>query len=507
MAIFPWKKSDGKDGAPAASAEAAVEFSPEKAEKFFQHARAMFEASNYEYSAQLWLGGLRLDPSNLPALQGFFNAIGRFMEEGGGKKTVSKEIVKAFSGKPDVDRYLLSLLEWGQKPTDATLAVKASELASKLTLKGPTLWITERAMGLVMRDKKISKPMLLKCSEAFGKADAFDKALTAAEHALKQDPTDGDLAAKIRGLAAQSTMAKGGFDKTGQEGGFRANIRDATKQRQLEEADRIVKTEETQDRLIADAEAEFAARPGDLPTIEKFAKRLLERGKAADEERAHQIYAKAFADTTQFRFRELAGEIRIRQSRRKLSELKQMLDKSQDSEMLQRMHGQAEQEHLELELGEHKLRVDNYPSDLSRRFELGKRYFNAGKHSEAIEQFQESQHDPRNRAASQIMLGQSFQAIGWTEEAIDTFRHAADVKDLMPDVLMEIRYHLMVALQTRAEADGDVAAAEEADRLASGIARQQMTYKDIKTRREAIKNLLQRLRPRQSGGGGAPAES
>jgi hypothetical protein len=65
----------------------------------------------------------------------------------------------------------------------------------------------------------------------------------------------------------------------------------------------------------------------------------------------------------------------------------------------------------------------------------------------------------------------------------------------------------MVALQTRAEADGDVAAAEEADRLASGIARQQMTYKDIKTRREAIKNLLQRLRPRQSGGGGAPAES
>jgi tetratricopeptide (TPR) repeat protein len=349
--------------------------------------------------------------------------------------------------------------------------------------------------------------MLLKCSEAFGKADAFDKALTAAEHALKQDPTDGDLAAKIRGLAAQSTMAKGGFDKTGQEGGFRANIRDATKQRQLEEADRIVKTEETQDRLIADAEAEFAARPGDLPTIEKFAKRLLERGKAADEERAHQIYAKAFADTTQFRFRELAGEIRIRQSRRKLSELKQMLDKSQDSEMLQRMHGQAEQEHLELELGEHKLRVDNYPSDLSRRFELGKRYFNAGKHSEAIEQFQESQHDPRNRAASQIMLGQSFQAIGWTEEAIDTFRHAADIKDLMPDVLMEIRYHLMVALQTRAEADGDVAAAEEADRLASGIARQQMTYKDIKTRREAIKNLLQRLRPRQSGGGGAPAES
>jgi len=66
LAIFPWKKSDGKDGAQSPQAEAAVEYSPEKADKFFQHARAMFEASNHEYSAQLWLGGLRLDPNNLP---------------------------------------------------------------------------------------------------------------------------------------------------------------------------------------------------------------------------------------------------------------------------------------------------------------------------------------------------------------------------------------------------------------------------------------------------------
>ncbi len=512
MAIFPWKKSDSNDTKPATAgapaADSGGEFSPVKAEKFFQHARAMFEASNYEYSAQLWLSGMRFDPNNKSGLEGFFGAIGRFMEEGAGKKTVSKDVVKSVSGKGDVDRYLYSLLEWGQKPSDSSLAVKAAELAAKLTLAEPTLWITDRAFGLAMREKKINKSALLKCSEAFGRAGSFEKALVAAEQALKLDPTDGELAGKIRSLAAQATMNKGGYDKSGQEGGFRANIRDADKQRQLDEAERIVKTDETIDRLIVNATQELANRPGDVPTLERYCKLLLERGKPADEEKAYQTYMQAFKEFTQFRFREMAGDIRIRQSRRKVSELKGMLEQSPDSEMIQRMHSQADGEHLALELTEFKLRVDNYPTDLSRRFELGKRYFAVGKFHEAIEQFQEAQHDPRNRVTSLLMLGQSFQAITWNDEAIDTFRQASDLKDLLPDTMMEIRYHLMTALQAKADTDNDVSLAEEADRLASMIARQQMSFKDIRTRREAIKALLIRLRTRGGGGGGGgPAVS
>jgi len=506
LAIFPWKKSDGNDNKPPAGAatagDAGGEFSPVKAEKFFQHARAMFEASNYEYSAQLWLNGMRFDPNNKSGLEGFFGAIGRFMEEGGGKKTVSKDVVKSVSGKGDVDRYLASLLEWGQKPGESALAVRAAELAGKLTLTEPTLWITDRAFGLAMRDKKVSKPALLKCSEAFGRAGAFEKALVAAEQALKVDPTDGDLAAKIRSLAAQATMNKGGYDKAGQEGGFRANIRDADKQRQLEEGERIVKTEETVDRLIVAAAEELAKRPSDLPTIERYCKLLLERAKPADEEKAYQLYMQSYKEFTQFRFREMAGDVKIRQSRRKVSELKLMLEQSPGSELVQRMLSQAELEHLELELTEFKLRVDNYPSDLSRRYELGRRYHAIGKFHEAIEQFQESQHDPRNRITSLLMLGQSFQAISWNDEAIDTFRQASDLKDLLPDTLMEIRYHLMTALQAKAESESDVSLAEEADRLASQIARQQMSYKDIRNRREAIKNLLTRIKTRGVSGGG-----
>lgn len=506
LAIFSWKKSEPEDpkqpgaGGAAAEGESAAVFSPEKALKFFQHARTVDEATNYEYAAQLWLNGLRFDPNNMDGLQGFFSSIAKFNEESGGKKGVSKEVVKSVSGKGDVDRFLMSLLEWGQRPQESTLAVRAAEAAAALGLKEPTLWITERAFGFVLRDKKVRKDLLLKCSECFGKAGAFDKSLAAAEEALRQNPTDGALAAHIRDLAAQATMSKGGFDRSGEKGGFRDNLRDADKQRLLEEQDRIVKSEDTVERLLAAAHEEYQKRPGDLPTIERLAKLLLERGKLADQEKAYQLYMNSYNETRQFRLRELAGDIRIKQARKKVSELKEMLEKSAGSEMIQRMLDTAKEDYAKLELTEYKARVDNYPSDLSRRFELGKRYFALGHYHEAIEQFQEAQHDPKNRAASLNLLGQSFQRIEWNDEAIDTFRHALEVKDIMSEVELELRYELMTALQAKAEKEQDIPSAEEADRLASGIARQQMSYRDIRHRREAIKNLLLTLRAPKGGG-------
>lgn len=517
MALFSWKKSNDSGNPPTSGAGVGGAgdgpagkpgegdqpmFSPEKALKFFQHARTADEATNYEYAAQLWLKGLRWDPNSMDGLVGFFQTIARFNETPAGKKGVSRDVSKSVAGKADVDRYVMALLEWGQNPTEAVLAVRAAEAAAKLTIKEPTRWITDRAYGIAAKEKKVRKDLLLKCSECFSKCGADEQALGSAEVALRMDPTDGELATKIRNLAAQATMTKGGFENAGQEGGFRSNIRDAAKQRHLEESERIVKTEDTLDRLIAAADAEMTKRPGDMPTIERYGKLLLERGRPEDENAAAELFMRSFASSNQFRFREMAGDIRLRQSRRKVSELRDMLAKAPTNETVQRIAAQSEEEHNQLEVAEYKLRTDNYPSDLVRKFELGRRYYAVGQYHEAIEQFQEAQHEPRNRAMSMMLLGQSFQRIDWNEEAVDTFRHALDLKDLLPDVQMELRYNLMTALQAKAAADADVGSAEEADRLASMIARQQMTYKDIRTRREEIKALLLRLRkPR---GGDAP---
>jgi tetratricopeptide (TPR) repeat protein len=294
-------------------------------------------------------------------------------------------------------------------------------------------------------------------------------------------------------------MARGGYEQAGQAGGFRQNIRDADKQRMLEESERIVKTDETIDRLLVAAVEEYKKRPADLPTIDKLGKLLLERGRPQDELKAHKLFMEAFEATKQFRFREQAGDIRIRQSRRGVADLQQMLEKAPtgEKERLERMLADAQTAHANLELAEHQLRVDAYPTDLIRKFELGKRYFSAGKFNESIDVFQESQQDPKNRAPSLLYLGQAFINIKWFDEAIETFRRGLDIREMSPEMNLEMRYWLMVALQHKGVEAQDLVFVEEADKIASSIAVQSISFRDIRARREALKKLLAELRAKQ----------
>lgn len=486
----------GKPGEPSdpVQSEGPLQFSPEKAAKFFQHARSMHEATNYEYAMQLWLSGLRFDPANMVGIEGFFQSVPGFLADPASKKGVGKAVQTAVSGKTDVDRYLGAMLEWSVKPTEASLAVRATELAAKLNLSAPVLWMGERAFGAVLREKRVRKDLLMKLSDSFNKAGSFDKAVAAAEQAYRVDPSDGNLAAHIRGLAAQATMNSGGYDQPGEQGGFRRNIRNADKQQLLDDADRIGKTDETVDRLVLAARQEVENRPGDIPSLEKLAKLLMERGRRDDEEKAYALYMKAATDFKQFRFRELAGDVRIRQARRGVSELRRMAEQAPTDEDVGRMFAQATDDFNKLEADEYRLRVEAYPSDLSRKLELGKRLFAIGDWDGAITLLQEAQTDPKGRTVALTYLGQAFLKIDYIDEAIETFRKALESRELTPELQLELRYFLMAALQAKAETAKDLATAEDAERIAASIAAQQFGYRDIRARRDAIKKMVADLR-------------
>jgi len=485
-AAKPDKPSDsGKGGEPT--------LSPEKAARFFAHAKTVGDTGNFEYAMQLWLSGLRFEPGNMTGLENFFSAAARWLGEAAGKR-LDKEVAKAVSGSNKVDGYLSVLLDWAQKPMEAVLAVKATELASDLKLIEPTYWIGERALGACRLDKKTKKETFVKLMEAFQKAGVYDKAVQAGDAACKLDPADGPLSATVRNLSAQSTMNRGGFDQAGQSGGFRANIRDADKQRQLEEEDRVSKTTESIDRLLAVAEAEYLKRPDDLPSVTKYTQRLRERGTPADEAQAADILAETFKKTGQFRFRQEAGDLRLRQERRKVTALKQTADASPDDENAKATLRQAVRAFHEMELEEFQARAAAYPTDLTIKFEMGKRHFVLSNFDDAIAAFQDSQNEGKLKAMSLNLMAQAFIKQDWIDEAIETFKRTLEVKDLLPDLTLEVRYHLMTALQAKAEQSREIATAEEADKLASQIAIQQIGYRDIRARREAMKKLLAELR-------------
>lgn len=514
MAIFGRKKTQDQAGEPASTtgngeggvatdkapstttSGEPVEFSPEKAAKFFMHARAAQDSTNFEFAMQLWLRGLRLDPHNMPALEAFFQSAHAFLNSKVGKKGLSKETQREFGGRGPIEKYLSSLLAWAMKPTDPFLAVRAAESAAKASLPEPAYWVGERALNSVSRDKRPRKDLYIKLMDAFKEIGAFDKAVVAGEAATHLDPNDGPLSVTVRNLSAMAAMSKGGYEETGTSGGFRANIRDADTQRHLEEAERIVKTEETIDRLVAKAEQDLRARPEDLPTVLAYAQRLMERGRPEDEARAYKVLMQAYERTKQFRFRQKAGEIRLRVFRRQLLEYKQAAESNPGDEAAAKTYSEKRKRFVEEEVKELKAQVEAYPTDLTLKFELGKRLFDLGEHENAIALFQEAQRDAKNRVPSMNYLGQAFLAIDWIDEAIHTFRHVLrDYHKSHADELgLELRYRLMVALQTKAQRDRNLELAEEAEHIASSIAVQQISYRDIRARRDALKALISELK-------------
>jgi hypothetical protein len=93
------------------------------------------------------------------------------------------------------------------------------------------------------------------------------------------------------------------------------------------------------------------------------------------------------------------------------------------------------------------------------------------------------------------MLAECFLKIEWLDEAIQTYRRAIEVHGEMgsPNVLLELRYGLVIALQEKAGKERDTESAIEGFRLASTIAIQQISYKDVRIRREKLKALVGEL--------------
>lgn len=492
MALFGKKQSDEPEEGGSV-VEAKTQGDPAKAARFFDHARSMHEASNFEYATTLWLQGLRQDPTSIRGLESFYESAQAFASEAK-KPGPSKDQVKAFKGKGELEHFLLALLNWGTKKVDTAAGLRALEHGAKLGLDEPVYWVGERVIRGSQNDEKARKEHFVKMKNIFKKLHAFDLAVRAGNMALRLDPQDGDLDAELRNLSAQAAMSKGGYE-TVEAGSFRANIRDVERQRQLEAEESISGGADAKARIVEAAKEDFESRPDDPAAIMKYAKALQSRGEPEDEKLAIRILLDGYEKTKEFRFREQAGLLQLRRGRRQLRKMKDTVEANPDNEEYRAKFQEAKKKLLDAEMKELALQVEAYPTDLSRRYELGKRYFEAEKYEEAIACFQESQNDAKTRVYSLSYLGRCFLALGWPTEAIETLKTAMEAHSQSKDELgMELRYRLMIALFKRAEETREIEPAEEATRIASGIAMQQIGYREIREYREKIQNLMQELK-------------
>ena len=466
---------------------------PEKAQKFFDHARAMHETMNFAYAMTLWLQGMRFDPQDMNAFESFFESADNFMASGKAKGA-TKEQKAAIEGKGEINRYLQSLLAWGAKRSDWKLGLRAMEAGAKLGLDEQVHWMGGIVLAFAANDKKAKKGDYVALMEALEATGAYEQAERAGAMAVEQDPQDAKLIARVKNMSAEAAMSRGGFEGQGgvSQGHFRRNIKDAAKQKELEEEESLSKDEATLGRLIERERERVKANPDDQDAWGKLLRHLRERGTEADESRAYKLAMKAHEKFGSFRWREAAGDIKLRVAHRKVRGLREAAsaDPSKKGAL-----AEAERKLLEMEVEEFGLREEAYPTDLKIKYEYGKRLFAVGRYEEAVERFQRAKDASGIANRVRLALARSFTKMGWLGEAEDTFRQAIEGHGSAGDRLaLELRYGLMEVLESLARDEGDMERAKEALELAGKIAMQDFSFRDIKDRRTSLQGLVNELK-------------
>jgi len=139
---------------------------------------------------------------------------------------------------------------------------------------------------------------------------------------------------------------------------------------------------------------------------------------------------------------------------------------------------QLQAQRQEFQLAECKSRVERYPTDLQIRFDLGVLYFQAGKVSEAMAEFQKAQNNPQRRLQAMSYLAQCFARRGMNDMAARRLQEALKEKVGFDDERKDLLYALGSVLEKMGKK-------EEAIEQFKAIYEEDIGYKDVAAKEDA----------------------
>ncbi len=494
VALFKKKSEEpGDNGDEQAKADKAPDQSfqadARKARRFFEHAQAVADTRNYDYAIECYVQGLRHDPEAMDKHEALRDvALKRKVGNGKPAGMFEKPPVR---GKTALEKMLASEYLWSKDPLNAMHALGVMENAVACELYEVAHWVGNLVLEANQSAKRPSKHIYIKARDLYTQMEVYDKAVEACRLALSMDPQNMALVRELRNLEAENTLQQGGYDN---EGDFRKGVRDVAKQTQLNQEDQLAATDRVKDEIVERARAAYQQNPDDVDTFVKLVRALVRKEEDQAENEAISLLEDGYRKFEQYRFKVQIGDIRMKQYARRFRQLRREYEKNPTPKLRDQMKELAA-EQLAFELEEYARRVENYPTDMGLRYQLGRRQLLAEQHDDAIASLQQAKGDPKHRAAAARYLGEAFARKGWNDEAIDTFREGIEAHGSNDDKLaLELRYHLMDALEARARKSKDPESAQDAANIASQIAQTNINYKDIRDRLEKIRAFASELK-------------
>lgn len=451
---------------------------PAEVRAFFVRAEQVAATDNFDYAIDMFMEGLRRAPDAVAPGHKPLHHMALIRQGKGGKKPSITEKLKYSRGKTPLEHMLNAEYLFAKDPDNLHYAATMMKSAAQAGYKNATEWIADLLFAAHHASDKPSAQAILAAKEAYASVGLFEKALAALQFAVNLRPDDGELKDELRDLSAQLTVQKGRY---GQEGDFRDSIKDRAEQEKLQQQEKIVKTKDYRLAAVAEARAKFAQNSDLAINIFQLADTLAELAEEGPENEAIELLDRTYSKTNDFSFKRYSGRIRLKQLHRWLRAAQAQLEKEPQNTDAKAKLAATTSKLKEFELEHLRLCVDNYPTDLRAKFELGLAFMQNEQYDEAIVMFQEARQDPRNMVAALDKMGLCFFMKGWLQDAVDIFTEAIEAHEIEGDALgKQLRYNLGRAYEQL----GNLAEALE---LYRKIAQVDYAYKDVRQRVDRLR--------------------
>jgi tetratricopeptide (TPR) repeat protein len=455
-----------------------------KAQNFFEHGRKIADTGNYEYAIEMYFQGLGFDPEALDAHKAV-RELALIRKAGGGKPLGMFERAKLKKG--DEKQNMLNaekLLAYDPGNSEYMDALMSAAL--KAGCYDTVLWIGMILLLVNVNAKTPSFGRYIKIKEAFKSIGRYREAIDAMNLACQMKRGDMELAHELKDLAARLTMKEGNYESGDS---FRGSIRDMDAQKKLMAMDTDVRTEEGLNQAVVEAREVYERDKTDVANFNKYMDALRKTEEPKYEAMALEMLEAKYQETRQYRFRQAKNQITLTQLSRGERSFREKAAAAPNDPEVRKSQQNFLRSKAEQELLIFKETVENYPTDSTAKFEMGKRMFMLGRYEESIGVFQQVRSDPKYKVTAMSLLGRAFLQAGFTDEAVDTLHEAIRGYQGRDDErAIEIHYYCATAL----EAKGDIPAAIK---MYSQVAQWNFTYRDVQQR---IKRLRAGGQPPQS---------
>ncbi|MBN1973727.1 MAG: tetratricopeptide repeat protein [Sedimentisphaerales bacterium] len=453
-----------------------------KAKAFFAKGQKLAQSSNFDYAIDMYIEGLHYAPDALEEGHLPLCELALKRNGAGGKKPTMVEKVRHMGGKTPQEQMLNAEYLFMKDPDHLPYA----ESMLKAAIAGYYVKTADWIANLIFQtNNALEKPSLstyLLLKDSYTKIGKLDKALAACQHAVRLKPEDKYLADEFKNLSAELTMERGKYDG---EGDFRKSIKDRESQEKLHSQADIIKTDDYRIKSVEDARKKIAKNPNLPANIFELADALSGLETEQGENEAISLLESTYKTTKDFSFQQKAGQIRIKQLKRKIRQSKTSLQSNPDNEQEKTVLDQLQAKFNSVELEHYRLCMENYPTSYVAKYDYAIRLVRNKKYDEAIPLFQEAQKDPKKKIASLNQTGLCFFMKGWFADAIDILNSTWESYELKDSAIgKELRYNLARAY----EENGDTQKALDIFRK---IAQSDFAYKDVSDRVNNLRNKKQ----------------